>query len=524
MCPGREPELAEWRQWAEDLAPAGLSVTELGYRKKRDRAVVALPALPSHGVPYTHNNTVGNVVFTVRERVLGRTEGGDWVPTLKPEPGAFQHRWLVAFRRRVASHLPRHSLPHTAEEFCDEFRGKKGRRYQAALESLRVKPLGRADSYPGVFIKPEKWFEWKAGRVISARNPRYNIAVGRFVKPIEHDVYRAIDQVYESATIMKGYTPERRAGVVRGHWGALDDPVAVGQDFSKYDQHISKEALAYEHALYRHVYGSAELDKLLSWQLSTTCYANCPDGRVRYKVEGGRMSGDMNTALGNCIISAALIWAYAKEKGIKIRAVVDGDDSVTFLERRDLEKYVSGIVPWMRTRGFILKVEEPVFELSKVEFCQCRYVALEPATMVRNPLKAITHDHTWIQRDDLTHEDVLAATGLGGLSLYGNSPVLGSYYRMLSKASGNGAKTLARMERESSWLREARFTGKYTPPTEESRFALWESWGIAPEEQRQMEAYFDTFPLADYALRQRSQDHKAITTQVYFPSLLARIF
>lgn len=479
-----------------------------------------MPMLPSKGVPYTHENSVGNVVYTVRERVLGRTVEGVWTPTLKPEPAAFRAPDLLCFRRRVVTHLRRHSLPQTAEQFCDDFRGQKRRRYTAALESLRVKPLGRADSFPSVFIKPEKWFEWKPGRAISARNPRYNVAVGRFLKPIEHDVYRAIDQVYESATIMKGYTPERRAAVIAGHWAAFQDPVAVGQDFSKFDQHISVGALQYEHGFYKPVYSDPELDRLLSWQLSTTCFANCPDGKVKYTVEGGRMSGDMNTALGNCIISAALIWAYAREKRITIRAVVDGDDSVTFMERRDLTRYLSDIVAWMRVRGFILNCEDPVDRICRVEFCQCRYVALEVPTMVRNPIKAITQDHTWIPRADLEHSDVLAATGLGGLSLYGNVPVLGAYYRMLSGVSENGLKTLRRMERESSWLREAGYSGSYTPATEEARFALWESWGIAPEEQRQMEALFDRLPLRDIANRPRSQDHTAITTQVYFPSLL----
>jgi hypothetical protein len=42
---------------------------------------------------------------------------------------------------------------------------------------------------------------------------------------------------------MKGYTPDRRATVLKGHWSAFQDPVAVGQDFSKFDQHISVPAL-----------------------------------------------------------------------------------------------------------------------------------------------------------------------------------------------------------------------------------------------------------------------------------------
>lgn len=521
VCPSRQPTLEETVEWVKELYCFDTIVEPLGYTQRADREIVSLPMLPSAGKPYTHSNTVGNVVWTVRERVLGRTEGGVWTPTLKPELGSFHTSELKRFIRSVKERLRRSSLPLSTDEFCATMRGQKRNRYLAAAKSLQTTPLRRCDGHPSIFIKPEKWHEWKPGRAISARDPRYGLLLGCFLKPLEHEVYRAIDLVYGAATIMKGYTPERRAAVISGHWAHFKDPVAVGQDFSKFDQHISVEALLYEHSIYLHSYSNdPSLQRLLAWQLRGRCYANCTDGKVRYSTEGGRMSGDMNTSLGNCIISAALVWAYAQEHGITIRAVIDGDDSVTFMERRDLERYQAGIVQWMRKRGFILKMEQPVYNISQVEFCQCRFSLQNTPTMVRNPLKAITHDHLWVKRAGLEHSDVLAATGLGGLSLYGGVPVLGAYYRMLSKASPNGLRTLRRMDRESTWLREAGYSGKYTEPSEADRYALWESWGIAPEEQREMERYFDSTDLCAISNRQRSYDHHTHTTQVYFPSLL----
>lgn len=478
-----------------------------------------IPQLPTKGAPYCHDNTVANCVHSVRERVLGRTTSEGWVPTTEPERGAFQAPSLTAFRRRVAQCLPRHSLPISVDQFCGSYQGQKRRRYEAAAASLEVKPLGRNDSFPSVFIKSEKWFDTKAGRLISARNPRYNLALGLYTQPIEHLVYRAIDQVFGSATIMKGYTPERRAAVIEGHWSALDDPVAVGQDFSKFDQHISVPALQYEHGFYDTCYSDPELARLLAWQLGTTCYSTLLDGKVVYKVKGGRMSGDMNTAMGNCIISAALIWAYAMEQGIRIRAIVDGDDSVTFMERRDLERYQAGIAPWMLRKGFILVSEEPVYEIHQVEFCQAKYTRLCPPTMVRNPLKAITQDHEWIVDESIAHVDVLAATGLGGLSLYGSCPVLGAYYNMLARASPNSIKTLRRLVTMSSWLRSSSEEGVYTEATEDARYAFWETWGMEPGEQRALEEFFNSQDLTYLAGCHRSKDHKNVHNQVYFPVL-----
>lgn len=468
-----------------------VSVSLTGYATRAPKKVWDIRGLPGRGVIWTHSNDVGNVVHSVHERVLGRTVGDTWERTIKPERGAFRTEGMEAFGRELQRKLGSHSLPVSTGEFLGHYRGQKRRRYEAAARSLESKPVCRSDSYPSVFIKAEKWREDKPGRLISARSPRYNLVVGKYLLPAEPRVYKAIDGVWGAATIMKGYTPERRAAVVEHHWGSFSDPVAVGLDFSKFDAHISEDALRYEHAVYLGMYGgSQELQQLLSWQLNTTCYANVRDGTVKYKVSGGRMSGDMNTAMGNCILSASLLWAYCREQGITARAVVDGDDSVAFMERRDLQNFLQGIEGWMTKRGFRLVMEEPVYALSRVEFCQCRYVATTPSTMVRNPLKAITQDHAWIEDRSITMPEVLAATGLGGLSLYGNVPVLGAYYDMLARCTRPSKKTLARLDFRSSWLRDATFTGAYAEPSEASRYAMWESWGISPGEQRALERDF----------------------------------
>lgn len=472
-----------------------VSVQHAGYTTKLPRRLFDIRGLPSAGALYTHANSVVNVVQCIHERVLGRTVDGVWERTLLPEEGAFKTEGLVLFRRMLTRQLGSHTLPVSETEFLAHYRGLKRRRYESAVVSLRSKPVRRQDSYPSVFLKAEKWLEAKiataAGRAISARSPRYNVEVGRRLLPLEPRVYKAIDSVWGAPTIMKGYTPERRAAVVLGHWSHFRDPVAVGLDFSKFDQHISRAALQYEHGVYLHAYGGERfLQMLLSWQLETTCYANVEDGRVKYSVRGGRMSGDMNTAMGNCILSAALLWAYCHEGGFDVRAVVDGDDSVAFMERSTLDGFLSGITHWMARRGFRLVMEDPVYCINHVEFCQSRFVGVQPPTMVRNPLKAICQDHAWIEDRSISHAEVLAATGLGGLSLYGNIPVLGAYYDMLARTTVPSKRTLGRLDFRSSWLRDATFGGVYAEPSEHARYQFWLTFGISPGEQRAHEANF----------------------------------
>lgn len=480
-----------------------VSVSLAGYYRGARKVLVTLTALPSRLPLWTHDNNVGNVVHSVYERVKGRVVNGVWEPTLLPTAGAFTTNSLLRFRNRVVRRLPALTLPISIDQFVDHYRGLKRARYEGAATRVRARGVRRSDSYPSVFLKAEKWAEEKAGRLISARSPEYNICVGRYLLPLERMMYEAMDAACGAPTIMKCQTPEQRAAVVKQHWEAFVDPVAVGQDFSKFDQHISRQALQYEHAFYNAAFcNDPELQKLLSWQLDTKCFANVKDGKVKYDVDGGRMSGDMNTAMGNCIISTALVFAYAYERGITIRAIVDGDDSVAFMERTDLEEYMEGIEQWMEQKGFRLTLETPVFSISEVEFCQCRYVAADPPTMVRNPVKAITQDHAWIVDQSITHAEVLAATGLGGLSLYGNMPVLGAYYDMLARTTAISQRTLERLSFRDSWLRDAQLgKGGFVVPDERTRFAFWESWGISPGEQRALEERFANMDLS-YILRQ----------------------
>lgn len=478
-------------EWLEHMPQ--VSVTQLGYETRAPRRVFDIRGLPTKGLTWTHANDVANVVQSVHERVLGRTVNGTWEATLKPKSGAFRSPGMLAFQRGVIRAIGGYSLPWTTDQFVGHYRGQKRRRYCAAARSLESKPLRRQDSFPSVFLKAEKWHEPKAGRLISARSPRYNLEVGRYLLPLEPRVYKAIDGVWGGPTIMKGYTPERRAAVAEGHAAHFGAGrwVAFGTDFSKFDQHISQDALRYEHRIYDAAYlEDRELRKLLSWQLNTTCYANVTDGRVKYTVEGGRMSGDMNTAMGNCIISAGLIYAYAMECGVEVRAMVDGDDAVIFMRREDADTFRAGVESWMRARGFHLTIEAPAYELHQIEFCQCRYVALDPPTMVRNPYKALTQDHTWVEDRSITWKEVLAATGLGGLALYGNVPVLGAYYDMLARTTAPSKKTLARLDFRSSWLRDATFDGQYAQPSERARYEFWRTWGMSPGEQRAIEADF----------------------------------
>lgn len=467
-------------------------------QKRFRRRVFGVPGLPGAKTIVSHSNTVGNAVRAARERVLGTVDDGVWQETIKPTADFAARLGIV--RRQVLRKCNRRALPISVEEFALHYRGPKRKRYLTAMRNIDIRGICRRDADIRGFLKSEKWPEDKAGRVISPATPEYIAALGAYLQPIEHNIYRAFEFATGSEVIMKGYTQEKRAAVIAKHWGKFRNPVAIGLDASKFDQHVSAKALAFEHSFYQHIYfNDPQLSKLLSWQMRRNVSMVLDDGVVKWKADGGRMSGDINTALGNCILSATMLLSYARDRNVKVLIVVDGDDCVAFMEAADEARFRGGLKEWYLELGFRMKVEPSAYRLNDVEFCQSKMVHDgERWMLVRNPLKAITQDHCWIERGGQTWSEVLGATGYGGLAMYGNMPVLGAYYSMLMRCSDN--PNPARMD-EHSWLRHlgAATEARRTEPTDACRASFRDTFGIPLWLQTALETEYDSFDLKSVA-------------------------
>jgi hypothetical protein len=435
---------------------------------------------------FSHANTVGNMTWALKERVLGSMIDGEWTPTIRPERFATAEmlRWRGAIERKLGTTW----VPDSRDDFITHATsGKRKVIYQAAAVDLSLKPLEARDAEITAFLKAEKWRELKAPRVISPRCPRYLLETGRYLHPIEKHVYRAIEEAAGYPVVMKGYTQERRAEVLSQHGNAFQDPVYVGLDASKFDQHVSVDALKFEHHVYNFAYNQdPELRKMLRWQLKNKCYFNGVDGRVRWTTLGGRMSGDMNTALGNCILSAIMLLAYSEAAGVRMRCVVDGDDCVAVMERRDVEAFISGLKDWYLRRGFRMKVERPC-SFKRVEFCQCTPVLVSGVlTMVRNPRKALAQDMAWIQKGGVRHQDVVAATGVGGVAAFSGVPVLEELYRFMARHGSSTEAARGRVHLDG-WAARTHSERQGLKVDDAARVSFWEAFGIDPGVQMAIE-------------------------------------
>lgn len=395
--------------------------------------------------------------------------------------------------RQYESIVPRIS----SAEFVEHYVGHKRKIYTKAANSLAKYPIEHKDSWIKAFVKDEKFCfkkkEFQVPRLIQPRTPRFNLALGRFLQPMEKKIYGEIDSLYGHCVVMKGKNAVERATVLRRHWEDISEPVAVGIDASRFDQHTGRRALSYEHGVYlRHTpkHLRRELKGLLKMQLTTygTCYTET--GNIRYQIPGVRCSGDVNTSLGNIIIMTHLVYDYMLSLGIDYRFINDGDDGVIIISRDNLVK-LEGMFEWFEQYGYKMQAEEPVEVFERIEFCQSKpvwdgngYIMCRKPDVVMNrdayTTKSVETEGQW--------NYYRGAIGNCGIASAGGLPVLQNFYRALAR----GAKDV-RSNDTSLGLYWAAIglDRKYTPVSARTRFSFYLAFDITPDEQVRLEKRYD---------------------------------
>lgn len=237
-----------------------------------------------------------------------------------------------------------------------------------------------------------------------------------------------------------------------------------------------------------------ELAKLLKWQLYNRGYVNNTDGRIRYTTNGCRMSGDMNTALGNCIIMCAMVWTYFKDKGIHVSLANNGDDCVVIMESHEYDG-LPDLPCWFEGMGFTMKVEEPVYEFESIVFCQTQPVYDGVGwRMVRDPRISLDKDIICIKSVQSFQEwkNRCQAISDGGKAAYGDLPIFCAFYKALDlggKVGNEGMTT-------GFHFLAHRMTHKFDEPTQEARLSFYLAFGITPDRQSAIETYFSGLHLA----------------------------
>lgn len=441
-----------------------------------------------------HSNSIVNARRALVERVFNVETPSGLAQPPRPDPDT-----LIGLRQAKHELLKRVSkvAPVTPEQFVERYSGRRKTIYENARQRLSLRGLRRSDAYLSSFVKTEKvrFTAEKpdpAPRLIQPRSPVYNLEVGRHIAHMEKPIYRGLGAMFGHPTVMKGYDATEVARLMREKWEMFQSPVAVGLDASRFDQHVSRLMLHWEHSVYCCLTtpeARAHLRMLLDWQITNRGFIRCPDGTIDYTVEGCRMSGDMNTAMGNCLIMCALVWTFAKEVGVQVQLANNGDDCVIFMEQRDL-RVLDQLPEWFTRRGFTMKVERPVKVFEEIEFCQTHPVWNgERWVMCRDPRVCLAKDCVSLlpMHQGSTAKGWFTAVGECGLAMTGGIPILQEFYRSLI-FGGEGVRMGTTFQHESGFFRlRGSMQEKYRVPTPEARASLWAAFGITPAAQEAAE-------------------------------------
>jgi hypothetical protein len=308
-------------------------------------------------------------------------------------------------------------------------------------------------------------------------------------------------------SIMKGLNASQVAQAIVAKCDRYGEFVFVGMDASRFDQHVSVPMLRWEHSVYKLFFFGTKVLRRLSWildlQLFNKGFAYFADGIVKYTTEGSRMSGDMNTGLGNCLIMCALLWTYFNQLGIQYEVINNGDDCGIIFEKRNLNKFnKQHCIDWFLTMGFKMAIEDPVFVIEEIEFCQSHPVSVDGDwIMVRNVEAATTKDCMSVQKLSTINQWVEHWDSVGkcGLSMSYGVPMNQAYYSRLVELAAKYKPKSYDEKRSYNQLDLNQYgfaqmskgmSGKVKPVSSATRVSFYLAFGVLPDMQVIMEKQY----------------------------------
>jgi hypothetical protein len=263
----------------------------------------------------------------------------------------------------------------------------KRRRFGGGMERYCREGVRRQDAYVTEMQKLEFYavdnIPLKEDRGIQFRSTTYNAALARHLHHVEPAIYSALVNIDGTPVVAKGYSPIERGLILDAMASRFREPMFILADHSRFDAAVNLELLREEHRVYLRCRGyNAELKQLLKWQEGGRGFTR---GGIVYRVLGKRMSGDLNTALGNTILNWAMLKSFVDSVGCDANIFLDGDDSVIIMEKQNLPDLGAFMLAYGMTT-----VYEVVHDIQEAEFCQSRIVYTgDGPVMVRNPYKVM---------------------------------------------------------------------------------------------------------------------------------------
>jgi len=337
------------------------------------------------------------------------------------------------------------------------------------------------------FMKDEFYADWKHARAINSRSDEFKCAIGPIISAIEHEVYK-------HPSFIKHVPVNERAEFI---YQKLYRPGAkyAASDYTAFESLFTEEIMsACEFVLYKYMLQNCPkiYMKLLNVLKGMT---RCFFKKFMVKVKATRMSGEMNTSLGNGFSNLMFMLFMCDLVGMKnVDGVVEGDDGLFVGEGKWPTK------EQFEELGLIIKLDLHD-ELNAASFCGLIF-DLNDRVNVTDPREVLA-SFGWTSRQYARSKSnkmkmLLRAKALSLAYQYPGCPVIQSLaeYALRMTASFD-VRHYAANGIMSMWDREQLLEAisnkhklKFPEPKMGTRTLVETKFGITIGEQLELEEYF----------------------------------
>lgn len=370
-----------------------------------------------------------------------------------------------------------------------------------AFESLQTRPLCKKDYDVKAFIKEESYNEVKCPRGIYSRTDRFKVYVGPLIAKIQKIVF-------SHPAFIKTVPVQERSNYIENLFADAIGSYYSG-DYTAYESHFTRayyeaiEFVAYDYLVGQNPIAIAILSV---FKHAVSRINHIIFTRLTVNVEATRMSGEMNTSLGNGLVNLIIISFICNViHGCSVILIVEGDDSL-FCTTANVTSS-----DFLRC-GLTCKLEKHD-QIHTASFCGLIYHPLD-RNIITDPIKVILKTpylpRKWCASSNAVHMQLLKAKAMSILWQYPGCPILVSYAKWILR---NTAQYQIRTSLLTSLRSDFQYSMKFfdfdlfvslnsyrkiisscpnKPIGINTRLTMEDKFGITVDYQKALEEFFDS--------------------------------
>lgn len=351
----------------------------------------------------------------------------------------------------------------------------------------------------GAFVKAESYSERKHCRIINARRDAAKALFGPFFKLIEFELYDVLDE-HGSTPFIKHVPVSDRPRYLMDRVYKGDTGKYIATDYTAFESLFTADLMRYvEKELYVYMVECLpDGEEFLSMFEKLIVGQNvCHFAAFQLVVEATRMSGEMNTSLGNGFANLMLMLFTCDEHGIDCVGCVEGDDGIFWVS-----KELPGDA-WFKSLGLFIKIEYHD-DISTASFCGMIFDT-QDKIVVTDPRKVLA-SIGWARQQYLTAKDttlkqLLRMKALSFAHQYKGCPIVGALSHWILRHTRNVRIRKSIKHPRDWWTRQLydqispEGELDYVEPPTRTRLLVASQFGISVTSQLMVERWFKENPL-----------------------------